>query len=309
MKKLKRQAEEEQAEFENEWKELGRLIEEDKKINDFIKPRDSMMTSQEQPALEGPDEVLALTDESKKKTSIFEIMEKVQMYDEAFAKINEATGITEIDELVKTFVDSEKQNYSLFNYVNELSNEMDKLKQQIHETKEEINTFKGQGVTTDNQRKKIMHELEERLERTEIRAELYEKNYEETMKTINSLKIGIQNIFERIGCETEGLGVTEVTETNMMQFLGVIEQRTNEILQMYSSIQAPAEPAHISSRQPGTTQPLEQIKIDPLDIDDYAAEDEEAEDNMNAAPLSKEKIREYALKKVKKHLEKNHRKK
>jgi chaperonin cofactor prefoldin len=62
-----------------------------------------------------------------------------------------------------------------------------------------------------------MQDLEERLERTEIRAELYEKNYEETMKTINSLKIGIQNIFERIGCDAESVGgATEVTEVNMM---------------------------------------------------------------------------------------------
>lgn len=49
------------------------------------------------------------------------------MYEEAFKKIEEATGISDIDELVRTFVEAEKNNYSLFNYVNELSNEMEKL--------------------------------------------------------------------------------------------------------------------------------------------------------------------------------------
>ena len=61
------------------------------------------------------------------------------------------------------------------------------------------------------------------------------------MKTINALKIGIQSIFERIGCNTEVvpelIGSTGVTESNMMQYLGVIEQRTNEVLQMYAACQ------------------------------------------------------------------------
>jgi hypothetical protein len=59
------------------------------------------------------------------------------------------------------------------------------------------------------------------------------------MKTINALKIGIQSIFDRIGCNTESLpeliGSTGVTESNIMLYLGVIEQRTNEVLQMYAA--------------------------------------------------------------------------
>jgi hypothetical protein len=47
------------------------------------------------------------------------------------------------------------------------------------------------------------------------------------MKTINALKIGIQSIFERIGCSTEAIpeliGSDCVTESNMMHYLGVIE--------------------------------------------------------------------------------------
>lgn len=59
------------------------------------------------------------------------------------------------------------------------------------------------------------------------------------MKTINSLKIGVESIFDKIGCNTEVVpelfGSTGVSESNMMHYLGVIEQRTNEVLQMYSA--------------------------------------------------------------------------
>ena len=130
-------------------------------------------------------------------------MEKVQTYEEAFAKIQAATGISDIDELVKTFVEAEKHNFSLFTYVNELSNEMERLDTQIGEIKSEIEKYKGQGLNADNQRKKIMQELEERLQKTEVKAESYETKYEQTMKIIKALKIGIQQIFDRIGCNTK----------------------------------------------------------------------------------------------------------
>ena len=44
-------------------------------------------------------------------------LEKVQSYEEAFERIKEATGITEIDDLVSTFIEAEENNFSLFTYV------------------------------------------------------------------------------------------------------------------------------------------------------------------------------------------------
>lgn len=37
--------------------------------------------------------------------------------------------------------------------------------------------------------------------------------------------------------ESHVAGHAGVTEANMMQYLGIIEQRTNEILQMYAAVQ------------------------------------------------------------------------
>jgi dihydroneopterin aldolase len=41
-------------------------------------------------------------------------MEKVANYGEAFAAIQEATGISDIDELVKSFIHAEDENFRLF---------------------------------------------------------------------------------------------------------------------------------------------------------------------------------------------------
>ena len=57
-----------------------------------------------------------------------------------------------------------------------------------------------------------------------------------------SLLLGIDSLFDKINCDrspiVDMLGDTGVTETNMMQYLGIIEQRTNELLQLYAYLQA-----------------------------------------------------------------------
>merc|ERR1712193_442541 len=73
---------------------------------------------------------------AKDKAAINLNIEKVQSYEEAFAKIQAATGISDIDELVQVFINAEDQNFSLFNYANELSGDIEKLEAQISELKE-----------------------------------------------------------------------------------------------------------------------------------------------------------------------------
>lgn len=52
-------------------------------------------------------------------------------YEEAFAKIQEATGIADTEELVTAFINVEDQNFSLFNFVNEMNQEIEKLEEQV----------------------------------------------------------------------------------------------------------------------------------------------------------------------------------
>jgi len=250
MSALKLQADKEQEDFEREWKELGKMIEQDRKMKDFMKKEREKLSQQEHRGDMTVEQEQSLKKKvlrgnwgiAKDRASIHASMDKVASYEEAFAKIQAATGITDIDELVTTFINAEDQNFALFNYVNELNGECEKLEEQIADIRSEIEKYKGQGLNTDNQRKKILKDLEERLQRTEAKAEQYEKKYEAAMKTVNTLKVGIKSIFEKIGCNTQAnremLGEEGVTESNMMQYLGIIEQRTNEILQLYAATQA-----------------------------------------------------------------------
>jgi len=252
---LKAQADKEQATFEVEWSQLGQLIEKDRKMKDFIKSKERERSSNRQgdPALEEEQKLRKRVTKgawgiAKDKANIHLSMEKVQSYEEAFAKIQKATKITDIDKLVQTFINAEDQNFSLFNYVNDLSNEIEKLEESISEIKGEIQKYQGHGANSDNQRKKILSDLENKLNKTETKATQYEDKYQQAMKTVNALKTGIQYIFNKIGCNdsvvSEMLGNAGVTESNMMQYLGIIEQRTNQLLQVYALQQEQDAPAN-----------------------------------------------------------------
>ena len=59
-------------------------------------------------------------------------------YEEAFEQIKACTGITDIEELVKTFIANEDQNFSLFNYVNGQTHDLEKMDDAIQDLKDEV---------------------------------------------------------------------------------------------------------------------------------------------------------------------------
>jgi len=64
--------------------------------------------------------------------------------------------LTDIHDIISKFLEAEDKNFSLFNYVNDLNSEIERLESIIGETKNKIETYKGQGVSSDTQRKKAL---------------------------------------------------------------------------------------------------------------------------------------------------------
>jgi len=65
--------------------------------------------------------VKKLISKNKEKKRLVDLYLKNSMIIEAaFEQIKDNSGISNIDEIVTTFIKAEEQNYSLFNYVNML---------------------------------------------------------------------------------------------------------------------------------------------------------------------------------------------
>ena len=289
---IKDQAKKEQAEFEKEWKNLNKLIEQDKKMKDFLKLR--LQEREQAESVEAPKHE---DDTLKKKNKIdpqIVAAEKVRSYEEAFNKIQSATGIQDIDVLVNTFIKAEDKNFTLFKFVNEVSNDIETLEKQIQDLEIEISTCKDQEeagylISTKST-------FEEKLEKYMRKAETYEKKYEESYRNLNYLKEEITKFFYSIDCHkqlaSEFLGET-VTENNIAQFLTLTEQRSNEIFQAYALLQIQKGKGDFSMPGPQAPPSGNPPRIEaPIVRDDNSGDEEEDLDDEK--PLSTEEFIERA---------------
>lgn len=171
--------------------------------------------------------------------------EKLIEYQEAFAKIAKATGAKDIDELVRNFIEAEERNFTLSRFVSELTQETEQLDEQIDHIKKEIEEYKNQGLGENNERKKLQKELEEKIRRNEESYDAHMTEYKGTLDKINSIKSSIEEIFSLVGennetakrfkalQESQGL-----TQDNIMQYLGMVEEMINEMIKQYAFLLA-----------------------------------------------------------------------
>jgi hypothetical protein len=77
-----------------------------------------------------------ITEANKEKRKLMDqYLRNVKVIEDAFDQIKQATGISNNDEIVTTFIKAQEQNYSLYNYVHMLNTETDLLE----ESNKEIN--------------------------------------------------------------------------------------------------------------------------------------------------------------------------
>ncbi|CAE7374242.1 ODA1 [Symbiodinium microadriaticum] len=166
----------EQEEFEEQMVELGRMLETELKLPGHGRPQSRTTTalnaSQTTANSQAGDDLNKTGwSQNAEKMDVLASYERVQNFEEAFNKIKAATGITDIDELVRTFIKNEDHNFSLFNYVNEQNNEIEKLDEQIQQLREEERKFAHESGEDVHQHKQILKELEAKLQSSESMAE------------------------------------------------------------------------------------------------------------------------------------------
>ena len=249
---LKKVVDTEQQSFETEWARLGNAITLETGGRDARKRElDRQHAEEEEEKLrkEAVGEETRLRRKvlggawkiAKEKAHLQLSQERITAYEDAFAKVLATTGIDDIHELVEKFIAAEEKNFSMFNYVNHLNEELEKLDISIAEVKGEIEKYRGQDSENNTQRKKILRELETRLARTEARVKDYDDRHQDATSVLSEIKSMVMTVYDAIGCKNISSlhNTTAIADSNLMQFLGVIEQRTNEILQMYyATVQA-----------------------------------------------------------------------
>ena len=113
--------------------------------------------------------------------------ERMQNFEEAFRKISGATGISDVDELVRVFIENEEQNFSLFRYMNEQTAEIERLEDEINALQEEGERCRAeQGDNTSD--KEEITKIERQIKATEEQTAIYSSKCEESQKLLDEAK-------------------------------------------------------------------------------------------------------------------------
>ncbi|KAL5492038.1 hypothetical protein EMCRGX_G017427 [Ephydatia muelleri] len=291
---LKEKADKELTQYSTELKELIRVIDHDRKLKEFMRRKDHERTE--------AHEEMEMTRRKREADKATEREETVMSYEVAFEKIKAATGITDIDQLVHKFIEVEDQNFALFNYVNELNGDIELVQEQIQEIKEEIERFKSQGTEMEEKRKAILRQLEDELDSINEQTALFERQYSSSTKVLDQLKSGTDSLFSKIGCDSTTItdmlgGHAGVTETTILQYLGIIEQRTNELLQIQAFIQAKEsdDPQALARFLMGYAS-QGKLAASSLVLPSVGDEEEHSDTEDEGKPLDQDELRARALK-------------
>eukprot|EP00037_Helgoeca_nana_P025701 m.284546 g.284546 ORF g.284546 m.284546 type:complete len:575 (+) comp27020_c2_seq2:239-1963(+) len=235
MTALQEKHEKEAVAADREIKELNRVLEHERKLRDFMGQKARSRAKE----LEAAEMSRRIKAESAVKPE-----ELVEEYEDVFTQIKEITNIIENEKLVANFIETEDKNFALFNLVNELNNNIELLREQIGDVEEATKGYKEEIEVTAVERKKVLVELEAKLTEETDRAATLVNRREETTEEVKELKEKVAEAFDETGCDAEvfeaKLGEKKTDESNLMQFLGLIEQRANELLQQQALINARA---------------------------------------------------------------------
>ncbi|KAJ3270391.1 Coiled-coil domain-containing protein 63 [Terramyces sp. JEL0728] len=350
---LREKAEKEYQSYIQEMKEYDRILEQDRRLKEFMATKAANRTEKfesRNKQANGKKDILG----NNKFPSQEALHVPLNTYESVFSEIRKVTGISDIGELVQRFTAVEDQNFSLFNYVNEINNEIELHAEEIVELQAKLNAMKVEGVAVEEERKKTLKQLEHNLKTTNEKCQHYDKQYNEISVILSDLTKGVESIIgvlQQIAkqrpasaapakeLEDDGeehpvhtpttskrsekvrqmidfplpadtLGPQGVSEGNLIQFLGLIEQKANDLLTLNYLVNSPKKAVQLTGDQEGlqimpaggvagllgqgpTAQVGNITIVAPSTLDDHDSGDNASDEDDR--PLTREELKQRTL--------------
>uniref|UniRef100_A0A7N8Y7Z9 Outer dynein arm docking complex subunit 1 n=1 Tax=Mastacembelus armatus TaxID=205130 RepID=A0A7N8Y7Z9_9TELE len=219
------------AQYNIEMKELERVIAHECILKDFMTTKCSERTGQDDSHEMGHRR----SSEVKEQRRMDSGEASLDALEEVFERIQTVTGEDNLDVLVTKFIQVEDRNFALFNFVNEQNNEIEALRDQISHIQGQMEQFRVENLQREQDHHFLLRDIDQQQKENESQAEDYEIQANIISKILDEIKTGVNSIFSKMECDRsvidELLGSsTGISDNNVMSYLGLVEQKTNELL-------------------------------------------------------------------------------
>ena len=270
MDQLKQQADREHAEFQKEWQELAKLLENDKRMREFVHQKEVQKQIQRRPikstARESASENMSTNPTHRSQTKVA----RVEELEKLFGTLQSATGITSIEDLLKYFIEKEKSNYSLFALCSLNMKQIDSVKTRIQYVSSDMERFRSSmhssitlpgyqyvdspPTTASPTSTRDVGLLEKDLVASEGESDQLENQTKSLAKLIGSVRAIVQSCLRRVfpnisecaryvsqsviasSAGQTGIPLGNVTEANIVDYLASIEMRVDELAATYGDV-------------------------------------------------------------------------
>ena len=333
LQEQQQEADREQETFEVQWRRLGKALESDNGLSQKLKQGADLDKTFLSEPVKSTEEIAEEEKKFKKAVARGEwqlarekakaqiSQDRVQNFEDAFKRLEQMMGISDIDDLVDKFITEENRNYTLYTQISDMNNEISALELSIQHIEESISKYKDQGADNESQRIRILKDLEARLVKGTKAEEEEMAKLQATRKRLEQCATASVVYLGPWGSNStmkDLVGDEGVTESNVLQYLGIIEQRTNEVLQVYASSHDSLLDQHeigMSAKEAlalrnettrsmlctGPETPAQQIrlKVEPPTFDDLSSDEEEIE--MATRPLNRSELERYTRRSMNKN--------
>jgi len=239
---------------------------------------------------------------------------KISLYRTSFNELKRVSGIDDLREIVLKYVKSEEETFSLFNYIQAQNQETDCTLERHARLEEEIKAYEQKLSSEEAQRAEAMADLQGKWRSAKEATDECSHAAQEAQRMLERIAKRIQSLFFKIQCDqifnTERKGAKIgaqrvnisrpvgrlallsgqlVTESNILAYAELIEQRALEIMSDYICRMNHQEQRHMT---PVLDPSHSLVKINQLDYTRLDIDDDEGEENEDdGCPISLQEMR------------------
>lgn len=193
------------------------------------------------------------------QNSLSDLHGKIAAYERMFDQLKNMTGVESLDDMVSNYIAHEEEMFSLYNFIQTINTEIDAVVESTAQTEADIAKYREEQQDQDQERKSTIDELQQRLAATlEATRELEQQN-QQHIESVTQICKKVSTLFFKLQCDqmdAKGSQVNNaktqrwatgsrpdnkialltgqsVTASNVIEYLGCIEQRAVDIISDY----------------------------------------------------------------------------
>merc|ERR1711998_91222 len=156
--------------------------------------------------------------------------EKINTYEEAFRKIRDATGVSDVSEVISKFLTQEETQKRLMEMTKESQLRIDSLQEEKALAKHRVEEIKFSGNVASGTRR-LVDDFETLLSEANSKCERNKAKYERIAKVLVNVKAGVQHLYERL----EPINV--MNDDTVVDVLTQCEEKLMKVLETISKVE------------------------------------------------------------------------